>query len=88
MFVFFAGCFTCCMESGVHVYNVDPLVEKAHFGKFIVIRHLDLNYECFVNSCTHGHAHMEKQYRFVTVQKNITCEIMNTSLLCVEGSCL
>lgn len=25
------GCFTCCMESGVHVYNVDPLVEKAHF---------------------------------------------------------
>lgn len=49
-----AGCFTCCMESGVHVYNVDPLVEKAHFGKFIVIRRLDLNYECFLNSCTHG----------------------------------
>jgi len=47
MFVFIAGCFTCCMESGVHVYNVDPLVEKAHFGKYIVIRRLDLIYECF-----------------------------------------
>jgi hypothetical protein len=21
------------MESGLHIYNVDPLVEKAHFGK-------------------------------------------------------
>ncbi|KAF7996522.1 hypothetical protein HCN44_002154 [Aphidius gifuensis] len=25
------GCFTCCMESGLRVYNVEPLVEKAHF---------------------------------------------------------
>ncbi|XP_018370581.1 PREDICTED: WD repeat domain phosphoinositide-interacting protein 4-like isoform X3 [Trachymyrmex cornetzi] len=25
------GCFTCCMESGLRIYNVDPLVEKAHF---------------------------------------------------------
>ncbi|XP_003708054.1 WD repeat domain phosphoinositide-interacting protein 4 [Megachile rotundata] len=24
------GCFTCCMESGLRVYNVEPLVEKAH----------------------------------------------------------
>jgi hypothetical protein len=42
------------MESGVRVYNVDPLVEKAHFGKFVVIRYLDMNYECFINSSTHG----------------------------------
>lgn len=25
------GCFTCCMESGLKIYNVDPLVEKAYF---------------------------------------------------------
>ncbi|XP_046489680.1 WD repeat domain phosphoinositide-interacting protein 4 [Neodiprion pinetum] len=25
------GCFTCCMETGMRVYNVEPLVEKAHF---------------------------------------------------------
>lgn len=25
------GCFTCCMESGVRIYNVDPLVEKVHY---------------------------------------------------------
>ncbi|XP_011298180.1 WD repeat domain phosphoinositide-interacting protein 4-like [Fopius arisanus] len=25
------GCFTCCMESGLRIYNVEPLVEKAHF---------------------------------------------------------
>ncbi|XP_056643009.1 WD repeat domain phosphoinositide-interacting protein 4-like [Diorhabda carinulata] len=24
-------CFTCSMESGVRIYNVEPLVEKAHF---------------------------------------------------------
>lgn len=24
------GCFTCSMESGVRIYNVEPLVEKAH----------------------------------------------------------
>ncbi|XP_043483225.1 WD repeat domain phosphoinositide-interacting protein 4-like [Leptopilina heterotoma] len=25
------GCFTCCMESGLRIYNVEPLVEQAHF---------------------------------------------------------
>lgn len=25
------SCFTCCMESGLRIYNVDPLVEKAHY---------------------------------------------------------
>ncbi|GBP50267.1 WD repeat domain phosphoinositide-interacting protein 4 [Eumeta japonica] len=26
------GCFTCCLTSGLRVYNVDPLVEKAHYS--------------------------------------------------------
>lgn len=25
------SCFTCCMETGLRIYNVDPLVEKAHY---------------------------------------------------------
>ncbi|KAL3278916.1 hypothetical protein HHI36_016434 [Cryptolaemus montrouzieri] len=25
------GCFTCCMESGVRIYNVEPLCEKTHY---------------------------------------------------------
>lgn len=28
---FSTGCFVCCMESGLRIYNVEPLVEKAHF---------------------------------------------------------
>lgn len=31
LFLFWPGCFTCCMESGLRIYNVEPLVEKAHF---------------------------------------------------------
>lgn len=30
------GCFTCCMESGLRVYNVEPLVEKAHLENDIM----------------------------------------------------
>jgi len=45
IFIFVAGCFTCCMESGVRIYNVDPLVEKAHFGKLLaIILLLDLSF--------------------------------------------
>ncbi|CAD1469049.1 unnamed protein product, partial [Heterotrigona itama] len=29
-------CFTCCMESGLRVYNVEPLVEKAHLENDIM----------------------------------------------------
>ncbi|XP_031334572.1 WD repeat domain phosphoinositide-interacting protein 4-like [Photinus pyralis] len=25
------GCFSCSMESGLRIYNVDPLAEKAHY---------------------------------------------------------
>ncbi|EEB11512.1 WD repeat domain phosphoinositide-interacting protein, putative [Pediculus humanus corporis] len=25
------SCFSCCMESGLRIYNVEPLVEKAHY---------------------------------------------------------
>lgn len=28
----FIGCFTCCMESGLRIYNVEPLVEKSFYG--------------------------------------------------------
>lgn len=38
------------MESGLRVYNVDPLVEKAHFGKLIVILLLDVTYCILVES--------------------------------------
>lgn len=30
--VFFAGCFTCCTDAGVRIFNVEPLTEKAHYG--------------------------------------------------------
>lgn len=30
-----AGCFICCMDSGVQIYNVEPLAEKIHLSKFL-----------------------------------------------------
>ncbi|KAG8232241.1 hypothetical protein J437_LFUL011794 [Ladona fulva] len=30
------GCFTCCMENGLRIYNVEPLVEKAHYDAEIM----------------------------------------------------
>ncbi|XP_059474187.1 WD repeat domain phosphoinositide-interacting protein 4-like [Neocloeon triangulifer] len=30
------GCFVCCMEDGLRIYNVDPLVEKSHYGVNVV----------------------------------------------------
>ncbi|XP_049765222.1 WD repeat domain phosphoinositide-interacting protein 4-like [Schistocerca serialis cubense] len=30
------GCFTCCMETGLRIYNVEPLVEKAHLDLDLV----------------------------------------------------
>ncbi|XP_026318138.1 WD repeat domain phosphoinositide-interacting protein 4-like isoform X2 [Hyposmocoma kahamanoa] len=27
------GCFTCCLTSGLRVYNIDPLVEKTHYSR-------------------------------------------------------
>lgn len=29
----YAGCFVCAMESGVQVYNVEPLAEKGRIGE-------------------------------------------------------
>lgn len=31
------GCFICSMESGVQIYNVEPLVEKGNIGKALGI---------------------------------------------------
>ncbi|KAH1021820.1 hypothetical protein HUJ04_011306, partial [Dendroctonus ponderosae] len=28
------GCFTASMENGVRIYNVEPLVEKSHYGRY------------------------------------------------------
>ncbi|XP_045618016.1 WD repeat domain phosphoinositide-interacting protein 4 isoform X1 [Procambarus clarkii] len=30
------GCFMCCMDSGVRIYNVEPLAEKAHLCESLV----------------------------------------------------
>lgn len=30
------GCFICCMESGLRIFNVEPLVEKAHFDQDVM----------------------------------------------------
>lgn len=32
-FDFDLGCFCCAMETGVRIYNVEPLMEKGHLGK-------------------------------------------------------
>lgn len=29
---FILGCFVCCMQTGLRIYNVEPLVGKAHYG--------------------------------------------------------
>lgn len=29
-----AGCFCCAMETGVRIYNVEPLMEKGHLGEW------------------------------------------------------
>lgn len=30
------GCFCCAMETGVRIYNVEPLMEKGHLGELLV----------------------------------------------------
>ncbi|XP_060523674.1 WD repeat domain phosphoinositide-interacting protein 4-like isoform X2 [Cylas formicarius] len=30
------GCFSCCMESGIRIYNLEPLVEKSHYDTEMV----------------------------------------------------
>lgn len=34
LFFSFTGCFCCAMETGVRIYNVEPLMEKGHLGLF------------------------------------------------------
>jgi hypothetical protein len=72
------------MESGVRVYNVDPLVEKAHFGKFIVIKLLDQNYECLVNSV---HTWKNSTDLLNVYLQRKRCEIINTFFMLKEGVC-
>ena len=31
---FASGCFMCCMDNGLRIYYIEPLVEKVHYGKF------------------------------------------------------
>jgi hypothetical protein len=35
-FLLILGCFCCAMETGVRIYNVEPLMEKGHLGKLLV----------------------------------------------------
>ncbi|CAH1392936.1 unnamed protein product [Nezara viridula] len=30
------GCFTCCMESALRIYNVEPLTEKSHYDADVI----------------------------------------------------
>lgn len=34
----FLGCFICCLESGLRIYNAEPLAEKARYGKLLFIQ--------------------------------------------------
>ena len=33
----YTGCFSCTMEGGFRIYNVEPLSEKARVGESIII---------------------------------------------------
>jgi hypothetical protein len=80
------------MESGVRLYNVDPLVEKAHFGKFTVMNLVDQNCKLseFTHTQSHRHARIHKPtctrvcrkpYRHnITVHKKMRCEMINAPL--------
>lgn len=40
------SCFTCCMESGLRIYNVEPLAEKAHYDLQVMgsVSHCEMLY--------------------------------------------
>ena len=48
---YLSGCFSCCMESGVRIYNVEPLVEKCHYGKVNVSQLQSLKIFCRHRNC-------------------------------------
>ena len=42
----FSGCFMCCMDNGLRIYYIEPLVEKVHYGK-LSITVIVLVFDCF-----------------------------------------
>lgn len=40
----FKGCFTCCMESGLRIFNVEPLVEKSFYGLYLFCYYILKNF--------------------------------------------
>lgn len=48
---FIPGCFVACMDDGLRIYNVDPLVEKAHYGNLIFLVTIFITKHRFILSC-------------------------------------
>ena len=49
------GCFVCAMESGVHIYNVEPLAEKGRIGELSRINFTSgIRNTCSCNTITAG----------------------------------
>lgn len=52
------GCFCCAMETGVRIYNVEPLMEKGHLGVWTWLPYSQISVKkCFVSAEVVGGIH-------------------------------